>query len=66
MKEKFLIKAVYIPIIGLVYAGILSLTNSKNYTKVLQEKYAVIWMMISHVFVLEIICMILFWIILKP
>jgi len=51
--ERLIIKSVYIPIIGLIIA--LFLINTKYYDKILQERYAVIWMMFFHIAVSEII-----------
>ena len=48
-------KLVYIPIIGLILAIILFFSNSPIYDKILQEKHAVIYMMIAHILSSEII-----------
>jgi len=53
MKEQIIIKSVYIPIIGLVIGIFLIGTNYQD--KICNEKHTVIWMMLSHVLIAEII-----------
>ena len=48
-------KIVYIPIIGLFIAIILFSTNNKIYDTILNEKHAVIYMLLAHVLTTEII-----------
>lgn len=63
LKEKIITKAVYFPVLGLFYGLTLFFRNSKHYNKLLQEKHAIIYMMFSHIFVAEVVCLILFCII---
>jgi len=56
---KIVIKSVYFPIIGLFIGLFIHMSNSKYCDKILNEKYAVIYMMLSHVLSSCIICMIL-------
>ena len=55
MKTKF----VYFPILGLIYAFVLFFSGSPTYNSILQEKYAVIYMLLSHILSTEIIVLIL-------
>jgi hypothetical protein len=47
MIEKIIIKSVYIPIIGLII-GICTI-NNKYHDKMLLEKHAIIWLLLSNV-----------------
>lgn len=57
--KKLIPKLVYFPILGLIFGIILFFSNSKIYDKILQEKHAIIWMLVSHIMSAEIIIFIL-------
>ncbi len=54
IKDKIIIKSVYFPVIGLFLALFLALGNKYN-NKILNERHANLWMMLSHLITAEII-----------
>lgn len=53
--EKYLIKSIYIPIIGLIIAFYMMFFSDKYFNKILRERYASVYMMLSHILTFEII-----------